>query len=234
MSFIYVTANGATIGIDGGHIEVRYLDGKIDRFPKYIVEGVSIFGKSQITTACMQFCMENDIQVSFFTQSGRYYGKLSAARNSNIDRTRKQIKVADDEEFSLKIAKRIMHAKINNQYVVAKRYMRGQKEKKKVLLFPMRDARRKIEDAKTLHQVMGYEGISARTYFFALSDVINERFQFNGRNRKPPRDPFNAMLSFCYSLLTKEILGQIENRGLNAYIGFIIQKEIECRHWLVT
>ena len=221
MSFIYVTANGATVGIDGGHIEVRYTDGRIDKFPKYVVEGISIFGKSQLTATCIQFCMENGIQVSFFTQAGRYYGKLSSARLSDIDRLRKQMKVTENEEFSLEIAKKIMCAKINNQYVVVKRYMKGQSEKKKTLLFPMRNARRKVPFAKTLQQVMGYEGISARTYFSMLSDIVNENFRFNGRNRRPPNDPFNAMLSFGYSLLTKEVFGEIENRGLNAYVGFI-------------
>ena len=221
MSFIYVTANDATIGINGGHIEVRYGDGSVEQFPKYTVEGISLFGKTQITSACMQFCMENDILVSFFTQAGRYYGKLSPARISSIDRLKNQIKATEDESFSLAIARKIMYAKINNQYVVAKRYMKEEKEKKKEILFPMRNARRKVISAQDLNQIMGYEGFSAKTYFSVLSEQIDENFSFQGRTRRPPKDPFNAMISFGYSLLLKEVIGEIENRGLNAYIGFI-------------
>jgi CRISPR-associated protein Cas1 len=81
-------------------------------------------------------------------------------------------------------------------------------------------AEKKSDAAMTIEELMGYEGIAAKSYFRVLSQLVVPTFRFNGRNRRPPKDPFNAMLSLGYSILLNNVYGAIETRGLNPYFGF--------------
>jgi len=221
LSFLYVTDNGGSIGIEGGKIKICHADGEFNCLPKECVQGISIFGKTQLTFQCLQYCMENDIPVGYFTQAGRYIGSVGGTYKTKTGRLRNQVHLSENEEFSLGLARSILHAKVNNQLVVAKRYLKGRKNEKNKLLFHLREARRKIPVETSVNKILGYEGIAAREYFSVLTNVIDDDFKFCKRSRKPPVDPFNCMISFGYSMLTKEIYGEIENRGMSAYIGFI-------------
>lgn len=163
--------------------------------------------------------MENGIGVSFFTSAGRYIGGLSSENMYSTERVRKQILYSEDETFALSMAKKFVKAKIANQIVVAKRYM-NKNDDLNAKLFPLRNAKRKVEQATNLKQVMGFEGLAARSYFSILSENMPEGFEFKKRNR-PAEDPFNAMLNFGYSLLTKEICGELVNRRVMPQIGLM-------------
>ncbi len=220
--FLYVVKHGAVLGISGGLLTVRYPDGTEDGFPKNTIEGISVFSKVTLTTACIEFCLANNINVGYFSLNGRYYGRLVPVQNVNVFRLRKQIDLSKDDMFSLRLAQKIIHAKINNQFVVARRYavnISNTHENKRIIQL----MRRKTVEADSLYRLIGYEGVASKSYFQVLSDVIDDDFSFEARNRRPAKDPFNCMLNFGYSLLTKEIIGEIEGRGLNPYIGFIHQ-----------
>lgn len=220
--FLYVIKHGAVLGISGGLLTVRYPDRTEEAFPKNTIEGISVFSKVTFTTACIEFCLANSINVGFFSLNGRYYGRLVSVQNTNVQRLRKQIEYSDDAVFSLGLARKIIHAKINNQLVVAQRYSNGvadaRQSKKDIRLL-----RRKSVEAETMYNLIGYEGLASKIYFRILSSIIAEGFEFDGRNRRPAVDPFNCMLNLGYSLLNKEFIGEIENRGLNPYVGFIHQ-----------
>ena len=178
-----------------------------------------------MTTACVEFCLANNISVGYFTMTGKYYGRLVPVINTNAPRLRKQIQLSADESFTVKLAQRIIRAKINNQLVVARRYSKNNgvtSEKRKML----RISRDKVSEASSLYKVIGFEGIASKNYFATLSNVMEEGFAFEGRNRRPAVDPFNCMLNLGYSILTKEIIGEIENRGLNPYIGFVHKDKV--------
>lgn len=221
MSFVYVVEDGAVIGINAGTMTIKYLDDTVENIPKDTIQGVAIYGKSHMTAHCIQYCLENDIKVSYFSHSGTYYGRLAPINNVNTARQRLQCELTLDDDFCLDVARRIIYAKINNQLVVAKRYLKMNGEDTKELLFHMRNARRKVMEATSINQIMGYEGIASRNYFKVISMIIEPQFAFDGRSRRPARDPFNAMLNFGYSILSKEIYGHIENKGMNAYFGFL-------------
>lgn len=123
--FLYVIEHGAVLGISGGLLTVKYPDKTEDAFPKYNVEGIAIFSKVLLTTACIEFCLANNISVGYFTMTGHYYGRLVPVMNSNVPRFRKQIQLSTDECFSVRLAQKIIRAKINNQLVVARRYARN-------------------------------------------------------------------------------------------------------------
>lgn len=221
MCFVYVSENGASIGIIGGHMTITHKNNSVEKIPKNTVDGLSIFGKSCMTSAAIQFCLENSIPVSFLTQAGRYMGQLSPAYNVNIHRQRKQFGISENDKFAMDIARRIVAAKINNQIVVVKRYLHNTEYDADSMLYHLYNSRKKAFYADDRNELMGLEGIASREYFSILRELIEKDFGFSGRNKRPATDPFNAMLGFGYSLLTKEIYAEIENRGLNAYVGLL-------------
>ena len=220
--FIYVVKHRAVLGISGGLMTVKYPDKTTDSFPKNNIEGISIFAKVVMTTACMEFCLMNNISVGYFSLTGRYYGRLVPLQNTNAQRLRKQVCLSEDNDFVIKIAQKIVTAKINNQLVVCHRYARNAEdisESKKLIKL----SRTGAGSADSLYKLIGHEGIASKNYFEVLSRVIENDFVFVKRSRRPACDPFNCMLNLGYSILTKEIIGEIECRGLNPYIGFIHQ-----------
>lgn len=223
MSFVYVAEGGSKIGIEGGSITVLQKSGEVVKIPKETVEGISIFGNSQLTTQCVQYCLRKGIRISFFSRVGSYYGCLLSTGHVNIKRLKQQIFLSENPEFCLSLSKKLIEAKINNQLVVAKRYLRTAGLKDEDSLFQIKNSRKKVLEAESIEQLMGYEGIASRYYFKMIASLVEEDFQFEGRNRRPPRDPFNSMLSLGYTLVMYEIYGEIENRGLNPYAGFLHQ-----------
>lgn len=223
MSFVYVVEDGSKIGIDGGVITIIHKDNEIVKIPKETVEGISIFGNAQMSTQCTKFCLEKGIRVSFFSKVGTYFGCLMSTGHINIKRLKRQIFLSENREFCLELSKKIVEAKINNQLVVVRRYLRTAMVKEDEGLFQIGNARKKVQEAESIEQIMGYEGIASKYYFKIISSLVEEAFQFSGRNRRPPKDPFNSMLSLGYTLVMYELYGEIENRGLNPFAGFLHQ-----------
>ncbi len=223
MSCLYVNENGAVISVDGGYICVTLKDGMVRKLPKELLESITIFGNSSITTPCMQECLRRGITLNYFSGKGAYYGKLSSTRHVNGERLKSQIYACDDPSFCLVMAKRIITAKIRNQCVILRRYQRNQQTNVDAHIQTMKQLEHRIERAQETDELMGIEGMAARTYFSVLSALVRPEFAFQGRNRQPPRDAFNAMLSLGYTLLMYEIYAEIESRGMNPYIGFYHQ-----------
>lgn len=223
MSLLYVIEDGAQIGIDGGVIKVIHKDKSITKVPKETVETINIYGNSQMSTQCIQFCLRRGISVTFFSKTGSYFGRLVSTGHINVKRQKKQVFLSEEERFPIELSRKIIDAKINNQIVLAKRYLRNSNLDEKEAIFQMQNAKWKLSNANSIEQIMGYEGIASKYYFQILSDIVVDDFKFEGRNRRPPKDPFNSMLSFGYTILLYELYGEIESRGLNPYVGFLHQ-----------
>lgn len=222
MSLLYVTENGAVIGLDGGNIYIKHTDDRIDEIPKNTVTGISLFGQVQMTASMTRFCFTNGIRVGYFSANGNYYGTLTAVENSNVSRMRKQFLLSENEEFCLAFAKKIINAKIHNQLVVARRYIdiAGYIDKDKRLQ-PLKILHKKVIEAGNINELMGYEGNASRVYFDIIAGIIDPDFKFGGRSRRPAYDPFNAMLNMGYYILNQEIHGELTNRELYPYVGFM-------------
>lgn len=221
MSYLYITEDGAVMTVNGGYYEVSYKDGMIHKIPMETLESVALFGNVSVTTPCTKKLLENGVPVSYFSKKGAYFGRLESTRHINIFRLKKQIELTENSSFSIAIAKRMISAKLNNQAVILRRYERGKNTDIKNELFQINNSKKKIAESETVEEIMGYEGIAAKFYFQGLSKLINPDFSFTGRNRMPPKDPFNSMLSLGYTILMYEIYGEIENKGLTPYGGFI-------------
>ncbi len=220
MSILFVNENRATISIEGNRCCVKYADGMKKIVPIEMLESIMIMGHAQMTTQCVQECLKRGIVVSYFSKGGSYFGRLHSTGHVNTERQRKQ-SLLYDTEFALEIAKSIVRAKLKNQSVVLRRYEKSGTATVNSELKMVHICRRKIQYCKTISEVIGYEGQGAKAYFEGLSVLINSDFRFQGRNKRPPRDEFNSMISLGYSVLMNELYGMIEAKGLNPYFGFM-------------
>lgn len=219
MSLLYVNENGAVIGVEANRCIVKYKDGMKKAIPLETLEGITLMGHSQMTSQCVEECMERGIPVTYFSKGGRYFGRLMSTGHVNVERQRKQSALYDTE-FAVRLAKKILSAKIKNQSVVLRRYEKSKglvlKEEQKMLEI----CRNKIMDSGRICEMIGFEGQAAKYYFRGLSNCLEEEFQFQGRSRRPPKDEFNSMINLGYSVLMNEIYCKIEMKGLNPYFGF--------------
>ena len=207
-----------------GRITVIQSDDLLRTLPIESVEGITIIGNGQMTTPCISECLKRGISIQYYSPKGSYFGKLSSTKHVNTKRQRLQVRLTEDKTFALTLSKIILQAKLNNQIVLLRRYQRNSKIHVNEEINTIKRLKDKISSGKDLPEISGYEGNAARAYFKGLNNLINvSEFKFNGRNRRPPKDPFNSLLSFGYTILLNDIYGAIESRGLNPYFAFLHQ-----------
>lgn len=221
MSYLYVSDQGATIGIKGNRFEVRYKDERLRSIPAETLEVIEVFGKVQLTTQCITECLKRGVTVIFYSTNGAYYGRMISTNHVNVQRQRQQARIGENETFQLQFAKKIIDAKIRNQIVIIRRYARNRNENISRDVVEMQNMYKSVATANSIEQVMGYEGTAAKIYFRVLGRLVESEFRFNGRSRRPPKDPFNSMISLGYSIILNELYGKIEAKGLNPYFGIM-------------
>ncbi len=224
MSYLYVNEQGSTIGFNANRFQVKCKDGLERSIPAETLEMIEIFGNVQLTTQCMVECLKRGINVVIFSGSGSYYGRLISTGHVNVERQRRQAAVS--EEFCTAMSKKMIRAKIHNQIVILRRYARTGHVEVDSAIKMMQILAQKLDACVATDQIMGCEGAAARQYFAALGKLIIPEFKFEGRNRQPPKDPFNSVLSLGYSIVLSEMYGKLEGKGLNPYFG-ILHKDRE-------
>ena len=219
---LIVQKAGAQIGAKGENIEIRYKGEKLGSVALHQLKQVYLYGAVQITAQTVQRFLENDVSVAYFSAAGRYLGMLQGLGTSGTDARRGQYRMFDREDIRLELAREIIRAKIHNQRVMLMR--NGQAEK--VAVEEMKRLRNQTATADSLDALRGLEGNAAAVYFRHFATMLKNKgynFDFNGRNRRPPRDPVNALLSLGYSMLAKEFAGVCHSVGLDPFIGFFHQ-----------
>ncbi|MDY0282597.1 MAG: CRISPR-associated endonuclease Cas1, partial [Salinivirgaceae bacterium] len=229
LNTLYVTNPEAYLTRDGQNIVVKVQDEIRLRVPIHNIEDIICFSYVGASPSFLQLCFETNKSVSFLTEYGRFQGQLNAVTNGNVLLRRKQYRLADDQAFKLRISKRFIGAKVFNQ--------------RNVLLRTVRDHSKEV-DVKKIHQVTeilagivkgldkiqnidelrGKEGEAANIYFSVFDDMIlhqKEQFFFKTRNRRPPTDKVNALLSFTYTLLAHQCKSALQAVGLDPYVGFL-------------
>lgn len=226
---LYVTIPSAYLSLDGENIVVQDDGQVIGRVPLHNLEGIVSFGYRGASPALMGACAERNISLSFLTQHGRFLARMSGPVNGNVLLRTKQYQWAAEPESALPVAKMFLIGKIYNgrwSLERAKRdhAMRLDVEKLSTSIEQMKTALHMIPNALSRDELMGIEGSAAKAYFAVFDQLIlkNESvFQFQGRIRRPPIDPVNAMLSFVYTLLGNEISGALESVGLDPAVGYL-------------
>lgn len=220
MSYLYVTDQGSKLSINANKIVSETKDGEVKNIPIEVVEGVFVFGNISITTPLIQELLRRDIPVTFLSTKGKYFGKLESTRQNNVVKQAYQFRALYDKDFCLKFSKKIINAKTNNQLNIIRRFSRGRLTKEldsninKIIKM-----RNRILDAESKEKLLGVEGIIAKYYFSSLGMVTPSQFCFKKRSKMPPKDPFNSLLSFGYTILMYEIYNDIVASGLSPYLG---------------
>jgi CRISPR-associated protein Cas1 len=228
LNTLYITDELCYLSKDGENIVIKKDDKEIKRLPIHILEGIICFNYNGVSPGTMRLCNENNISITFLTPTGRLCGRFTGKTNGNVYLRRTQYRYADNEDISLELAKQFIAGKMINSRKVLKRVIRDHGEKVDVnkINSVCEDLLSKIKSIETIQNkdtLRGIEGDGARKYFSCFDEMIlqqKEDFYFNGRNKRPPMDNVNALLSYLYSILTYEIQSALESVGLDSYVGF--------------
>ena len=229
LNTLYVTTPDAYLSLDGENIVLLQDKSELGRVPLHNLEGIVCFGYRGVSPALMGACAERGIGLCFLTPHGRFLSRISGPVSGNVILRKTQYFQAEDERRSLEIAKSFLLGKIYNGRWCLERLkrdhpMRINQERLDTAIRQMLHSIAELEKARTREELMGIEGIAAKAYFGEFSQMIlrnEESFSFDGRNRRPPLDPVNAMLSFAYTLLGNEIAGALEAVGLDPAVGYL-------------
>ena len=220
---LVVQTAGAQIGQRGDELHVSVKGEDVRKLPGQQVRAIYCYGAVQITAQAAETCLELGIDVSYFSPAGRFIGLLRGLPASGVDARRGQYRLFELPGVRLQLAREVIRTKIHNQRVML---MRNGDAPDRVLnlMSGFRDA---TESARDLTSLMGIEGSAAALYFEQFESMLKQRddwkFDWRGRNRRPPRDPVNALLSLGYSMLAKELTGVCHSVGLDPFLGFMHQ-----------
>lgn len=220
---VYVQgAYGLSVGLKGDCLEIREKGKAVSSAKIFETSQMSLFGNVQISAQAIRELASREIPVVHLSYGGWLNAVTTAAPHKNIELRRAQFAAANDKEKCLKLARSFVAGKIYNQRTLLRR---NAKELPNESLVFLREMRRKSTTANNLQELLGMEGAAAREYFskFSLMFKTEQSFDFNTRNRRPPKDPINALLSFLYSMLTKEMLVALVGIGFDPYLGFYHQ-----------
>lgn len=182
---------------------------------------ILVLGRVQISTSAIEVCLAHQIPVIFMSQTGDYKGHLWSSEFCDLPTEAAQFGRRHDRLFQLEIARQIVWGKGMNSKLTLQRYNRRHKaEGVGAMLKRIDQLLHTIQQTTDLAQLRGYEGAIAKLYFAGLGRMItNSGFSFVGRNRRPPKDPVNSLLSFGYTLLFNNVMSLILAEGLNPYLG---------------
>jgi CRISPR-associated protein Cas1 len=222
MAVLYLTEQGAVLRKKSKTLVVDKAGEVLLEVPEFKVERVLIFGNIQITTQAVAFLLESGIETSFFTMNGKLKGKLTPLETKNVYLRLYQYKRYQNEDFKLRHAQRIIEGKIKNQIVLLQRYQRNHPEVDFTLSIDrLQEAINTLQIKKKVSTVLGVEGAATAVYFETFGKMFRKELKFDGRSRRPPKDPVNALLSFGYTLITNEILSLLSGMGFDPYIGYL-------------
>lgn len=229
LNTLYVTMPDSYLACDGENVLIKLKDEIKFRVPVHNLEGIVAFGYAGASPGLMHLCCERGVGLTFLTEHGKFMGRVTGKVSGNVLLRRSQYKWSDNEEKANRLAKRFIVAKIMNSRAVLHRVLRDHPEAIDqrlitVTIDKMAYLARQLDKAADLDVVRGIEGQAANFYFNAFNQLIlsqKEDFCMDGRNRRPPTDYINALLSFLYTLLTHENAAALESVGLDPQVGFL-------------
>lgn len=226
LNTLYVTRPEAYLKKDGLNLVVTINDEEVFRIPIVNIEGVVTFGYMGASPGVMKLCVDSNVSLSFLTPNGRFIARVQGPTQGNVLLRRKQYYLCDDVDFSLALSRIFIAGKIQNYRNILRRAIRdnGDDEAIADVADKLDRCKRYALQADSADQLRGVEGDAAGDYFGVFQHLIiqqSDDFPFNGRNRRPPRDEVNVLLSFVYTLLANDVAAALETVGLDPYVGFL-------------
>ena len=224
---LYVMTDGAYVRRD--HLSVLV---EVERetklgVPIHNLQAVVLFGNVMASPSALQLCAEAGVSVAFLTQTGRFLARVDAPCSGNVLLRREQFRLADQPQAALHLGRGFVVGKLRNARASVLRALRDGAKDRPVLeksAIELAAGIRRLEFASNLNQVRGIEGAGARAYFNAFPGMLRrhrEQLGPKGRSRRPPLDPGNALLSFCYALLLADCVAALTAAGLDPSVGFL-------------
>ena len=226
---LYLNTQGVRVGKSGAVLQVKDKDKLVQEVRLGELCQVSLMGNVQLSTQAVQALCEAGVPVCYFSMGGWFYGITTGLNEKNVFLRRSQFRLAEQEYFARALARRLVAGKVRNQRTLLQR---NHIEPPRAALAGLKEMAERAESAGSLGELLGIEGNAARLYFGEFAGMIKpdeERelegmaFDFEGRNRRPPRDPVNALLSLAYSLLAKDLTVACYAVGFDPYVGFYHQ-----------
>ncbi len=229
LNTLFVTSEDVYLSLEGENILANRAGEVVARYPLHTLQAIVTFSYAGASPALMGACGEKGIGLAFCNPRGRFLARVCAESNGNVLLRREQYRVADDPGRSCQIARTMIFGKLSNAAAVIRRTVRDHGPRLaecglEAASGEIRALLPTVLEAADLDTLRGLEGVGAAAYFGVFDHLLlgrKEDFFFHGRNRRPPLDRVNAMLSFAYSLLGHDCASALESVGLDAYVGFL-------------
>ena len=229
LNTLFVTTQGAYLSKEGETVVVK-IDGEVClTVPVHTIGGIVCFGQVSCSPYLMGFCAENGVAISFLTENGGFLAKVQGPVSGNVLLRREQYRRADDLKTSALIARSVLTGKIANCRTVLQRALRDHSEKididaLSIASQKLANSLRRLQTESPLDILRGIEGESANAYFEVFDHLITAQkadFTFQERNRRPPMDNVNCLLSFLYTIVMHDVRSALETVGLDPAVGFL-------------
>lgn len=229
LNTLYVTSPDRYLSLDGENIVVLSDGKEAGRVPSHNLEGIVTFGYSGASPALMGYCARNGISLSFHSPSGRFLAEITGEVRGNVTLRKIQYRLSDNEKESALIGRNMIIGKVYNSRWVLERATRDHPDRVDVEVLKKTSAYlqgilTQLESCESLDRIRGMEGNAASQYFEVFDELIlrnKDSFFFRERNRRPPLDNVNALLSLIYTLLSQMTSAALSAAGLDPYVGFL-------------
>lgn len=231
LNTLYITSEDLFLSYSNGNVVVNRGEAVTARFPLLNLEGIITFSYAGATPALMGECAKRGIQLTFMTPNGRFLARVNGMSQGNVILRREQYRIADSDARSCTIARNMITGKAYNSRWVLERALRDHalridQQAVSAASSQIQQLIQLIRCAEGLDSLRGLEGEAAAAYFGVFDELILSQkvdFIFDGRNRRPPQDNVNTMLSFAYTLLANDCAAALEAVGLDAFVGLLHQ-----------
>lgn len=218
---LYLVEPGTVVRLENGGLRLERRDGTHTRAPLPRLGRVVAWGGVQVTTTALRALLRAGVDVAFVTRSGRFEGALRPPVSGSVVNLVAQLRCHADPARSLALARAVVRDKCASQVQAAQSAGRRRPGAVDGVAADIEAVAAGVEDAADVETLRGIEGAASRRWYEGFGALLKAPWRFDGRNRRPPRDPVNALLSLGYVLLTNEIRSDAEARGLDPRVGFL-------------
>lgn len=229
LNTLYITSTEKYLSLDGENVVISENKKECARVPLHNIESIVTYGYNGVSPALMGKCASNNINISFMSRNGRFLANVVGPYCGNVVLRKTQYRLSNNEDYCTEISKNIILGKLYNSRWVIERATRDYPNsldipKLKNVSMQIKNSMNSIANCKNTEEIRGVEGEAATRYFSVFDDLIlqqKEDFFFHGRNRRPPTDMVNAILSFAYTMLTGMVTSSLYSVGLDPYVGYL-------------
>ncbi|WP_144463664.1 type I-C CRISPR-associated endonuclease Cas1c [Siminovitchia fortis] len=229
LNTLFITSPDVYLSLDGENIVVKKENDALGRYPLHNLEAVCTFGYAGASPALMGACAKRDISITFMTRNGNFLARVIGESKGNVILRKEQYRISDDEKRSAVVSRNFILGKIYNGKWILERAtrdypLRVDVPKIKRITSTLTETMKAVRAVEDLETLRGLEGNAAVQYNSVFDDLILQQkdyFFFTYRNKRPPLDNVNALLSFAYTMLSNDIKSALESVGLDAYVGFL-------------